>query len=197
MQDKCRAGNPFIVMSGAPSRCIWNDWGRVTAFQVSSGSAGHTRSRKQALAMSVPIRAMKGPVGPVRIRRVKAWDTVTWLRKGWADLWDNPAASLPYGIYLAAAGFLIMAEIDVMPHLATAAILGFFFFGPLAAAGLYDISRARAEGQRIGLLTSLIGCDRHFDSLALYGLFLAIIVLAWERISAALFALQVQDDVPS
>ena len=81
--------------------------------------------------------------------------------------------------------------------MATAAILGFFFFGPLAAAGLYDISRARAEGQRIGLLTSLIGCDRHFDSLALYGLFLAIIVLAWERLSAALFALQVQDDVPS
>lgn len=147
--------------------------------------------------MSVPIRAMKRPVGPARIRKVSAWDTVSWLRKGWADLWDNPAASLPYGIYLAAAGFLIMVEIDVMPHLATAAVSGFLFFGPLAAAGLYDISRARAEGRRIGLLASLIGCDRHFDTLALYGLFLAFVALAWERLSATLFALHIKDDITS
>lgn len=62
-------------------------------------------------------------------------------------------------------------------------------------AGLYELSRRNEEGERIGFLGSLRGLARNADSLAFFGAFLAIALLAWERLSAILFALFYRGDV--
>ncbi|ATE60893.1 DUF2189 domain-containing protein [Thauera sinica] len=131
-----------------------------------------------------------------RIRQVGGSRPFHWLRMGWSDMRDNLGASLSYGVFFAALGYLILAYASDRPYLFTAAISGFFLVGPIAAAGLYEISRRHDAGERASLGASLRGLMRHGDSLMYFGLFLAIVLLSWERLSAILFALFYQGNVP-
>ncbi|ANQ86044.1 DUF2189 domain-containing protein [Azoarcus olearius] len=130
------------------------------------------------------------------IREVGASRPLYWLRMGWADLRDNPVPSLSYGAALAVLGYLILAYASNLPYLFTAAISGFFLVGPIAAAGLYEMSRRRERGLRTGLRDSLMGLGRHGDTLLYFGLVLAVALIGWERISAILFALFYDGNVP-
>lgn len=119
-----------------------------------------------------------------------AWDRpFSWLIAGWRDLKANPLPSLAYGLLFAIGGDLIILATLSQPHLITVAISGFFLVAPLLAAGLYELSRRTAKGERILFIDSL-GCfRRHAESLALFGLLLALIVIFWERFTAIAFAL--------
>lgn len=130
------------------------------------------------------------------IREVTPAHTLKWLSMGWSDLKDNAAASLSYGFFFSILGYLILSYAANMPYLFTAAISGFFLVGPIAAAGLYEISRRHDMGERVTLGESLMGLFRHSDSLLYFGLFLAITLIGWERISAILFALFYEGNVP-
>lgn len=130
------------------------------------------------------------------IREVGASRPFHWLKLGWGDMRDNLGASLTYGIFFAAVGYLILAYASGKPYLFTAAISGFFLVGPIAAAGLYEISRRHDAGEPASFGASLRGLTRHGDSLMYFGLFLAITLIAWERLSAILFALFYQGAVP-
>ncbi|MBS0542177.1 MAG: DUF2189 domain-containing protein [Proteobacteria bacterium] len=130
------------------------------------------------------------------IRQVEASRLLHWLRMGWSDMADNLGASLAYGVFFAVAGYLILAYASDKPYLFTAAISGFFLVGPIAAAGLYEISRRHDAGESASFGASLRGLTRHGDSLLYFGLFLAIALISWERISAILFALFYQGNVP-
>lgn len=132
------------------------------------------------------------------VRRVEAARPIEWLKMGFADLKANPVASLMYGLVLAVAGYLILALAGDRPHVFTAAISGFLIIGPIAAAGLYEISRQQMMGQHPGFIESLkkLGSD-HRESLFYCGLMLAFALIAWERISAILFALLYSGNVVS
>ncbi len=132
-----------------------------------------------------------------RIRTVQASSPIEWLRKGWDDLGGNPLASISYGVFFSVLGYFIMAHLIDKPYLATAAVSGFLLVGPVASAGLYEISRHRAQGKPIGLKESLVGLSRHIRHLSYFGLFLAFVLLSWERVSAILFALFYRDDIAS
>jgi len=123
------------------------------------------------------------------IRRIDHARPFVWLRMGWIDMRENLAASLTYGLLFAAAGYLILAYAIDLPYLFTAAVSGFFLVGPVAAAGLYEISRRHERGQPASFMDSLHGIGRHGDHLLYYGAFLAFVLLGWERLSAILFAL--------
>lgn len=123
------------------------------------------------------------------VRRIDSTRAFAWLRMGWTDLKGNPAASLAYGALLAIAGGLILSLANGMPYLFVAAVSGFFLIGPVAAAGLYEIARREEQGQIIGFMDSLRGLRGHGDQLLFFGVFLAIVLLSWERLSAILFAL--------
>lgn len=118
-----------------------------------------------------------------------------WLRMGWSDMRANLGASLAYGVILSAIGHAILAYAADKPYLFMAAISGFMLVGPLAAAGLYEISRQHERGERVSFAGSLRGLARNADSLAFFGAFLAIALLAWERISAIMFALFYRGEV--
>ncbi len=130
-----------------------------------------------------------------RIREVDAARPLHWLRLGWDDLRENAFSSIAYGVFFSFLGFLILAYASTRPYLITASISGFFLVGPLAAAGLYEISRRAGSGQDAGLAASLRGIGNRRESLFSIGIFLAFTLIAWERISAILFALLVPEGV--
>lgn len=123
------------------------------------------------------------------IRHITADRLLYWLRAGWQDLRANPLPSLAYGLLFALGGDLIILAALDYPHLVSVAISGFFLLAPLLAAGLYELSRSRARGEKLLFIDSLRGFRRNGQSLAFFGLFLGLTTLFWERVSAIAFAL--------
>lgn len=146
--------------------------------------------------MDKPISHLDRHFNMPVIRTVDNARPLQWLRKGWADMLASPLASLSYGAFFAVLGYLILAFAADKPYLFSAAVSGFFLVGPLAAAGLYEISRRHEQGQVASLSESLRGLARHKDHLFFFGLMLAIALIAWERLSAILFALFYQGNAP-
>ena len=123
------------------------------------------------------------------VRRISQDRPLVWLQLGWQDLKANPLASLAYGLLFAIAGDVILLLAFPNPHLFTLSISGFFLVAPILAAGLYEISRRHARGQHSTFFDTFGGFRRNGESLALFGLLLAIMAIAWERLSAILFAM--------
>ena len=130
------------------------------------------------------------------IRRIATDRPLHWLRAGWQDLWANPLPSLAYGLLFALGGDLIILALLQSPHLLTVSISGFFLVAPLLAAGLYELSRKTEAGEKILFIDSLKCFGRNGQSLAIFGLVLALITLLWERFSAVAFALIGADSAP-
>lgn len=124
-----------------------------------------------------------------RIHQLSLDRPLLWLKAGWRDLAANPLPSLAYGLLFALAGDIIVLSALDYPHLVTLAFSGFFLVAPLLAAGLYELSRVHAAGEKIFFIDSLRCFRRNGQSLALFGLVLALIATMWERLSAIIFAL--------
>ncbi|WP_332671409.1 DUF2189 domain-containing protein [Aromatoleum sp.] len=122
------------------------------------------------------------------VRAVDTGDPFRWLGRGWADMRENLAASVSYGLLFSGIGYFILAYTSGFPYLFGAAISGFLLVGPLAAAGLYEISRRREDGNTITFGKSLRGFREHSVHLLYFGAFLAFVLLGWERLSAILFS---------
>ena len=123
-----------------------------------------------------------------QVRRVGPDRPLRWLKSGVQDRCANPIASLAYGLLFAIAGDVILIFSWRNAYLFTAALSGFFLVAPLLAGGLYEISRRRAAGQHSTFFDSLAGWRRNGQSMALFGLLLALAAIVWERTSAVIFA---------
>ncbi|HRP24950.1 DUF2189 domain-containing protein [Thauera sp.] len=145
--------------------------------------------------MDKPMNSLDQHFHLPHVRHVDRSRPIQWLKMGWEDMRANLGASLPYGIILAALGYFILSFAADKPYLFTAAISGFFLIGPIAAAGLYEISRRQERGERISFFGSLSSLRGHADSVAYFGAFLAIALISWERMSAILFALLFQGEL--
>ena len=71
------------------------------------------------------------------VHRVPASRPFVWLMQGWDDLWHHRAASLAYGVLVAAMGALILAY-QRHPVYITAAMATFLLVGPIITAGLCE-----------------------------------------------------------
>ncbi len=126
-----------------------------------------------------------------RVRRVAVDRPWTWLSRGWADLVAVPGLSLGYGLLLVAVsgvlttGLLLAGLVYLLLPLAA----GFFFIAPVLAVCLYEISRRREAGGVATLGDSLLAWRRNGTQIALMGLVLMLLHLAWVRIATLLFAL--------
>lgn len=123
------------------------------------------------------------------IRQIGFDRPLAWLKAGWRDVCANPLPSLAYGVLFALGGDLIILALLKTPHLLSVAISGFFLVAPLLAAGLYELSRRNEAGEKILFIDSLKCFVRNGQSLAFFGLIVALILLMWERFSAVAFAL--------
>ena len=101
------------------------------------------------------------------------------------------SVGLVYGGALAVLGW-VLAWVMLQLGLAWAilpAVAGFFMLAPLAAAGLYEVSRRREQGLDTGLDEAMAGFHRNGGQIALIGVVLLLINLVWVRIAGLLFSL--------
>ena len=139
--------------------------------------------------MKHPFDTFDHPLALPEVHRVGLDRPLAWLRAGWQDLRANPLPGLAYGLLFGIAGDLILLASLNHPHLFSAAVSGFFILAPLLAAGLYELSRHRALGQLPTFIDSFVGLGARAETLAQFGLILALLALLWERTSAIMFAM--------
>lgn len=131
------------------------------------------------------------------IAHVPALKAFEWVGRGWQDLRQSPMASLGHGFLVTMLMVFATEFAYGRPFLFTAMASGFLLAGPLFALCFYEISRAHEAGEATGFGAAFYAWRRNTRSVALFGLILAIIVIAWERVSAILFALLYGGGMPA
>ncbi|MBH9552935.1 DUF2189 domain-containing protein [Inhella gelatinilytica] len=130
-----------------------------------------------ALAQSLDIRLR--PAHPAQIRH--------WLGRGWLDFCAYPVTGLFHGALMAIFGWLLLAVAHHQFWMLAGAFTGFLLVAPIAATGLYAISRARSRGQPTGLSMALALWKPNKPVLIGFGLLLSLAGTGWVLTSAALF----------
>lgn len=109
-----------------------------------------------------------------------------WLRLGWADLRARPGPGLLHGLGMAVFGLLLLAVARDRFWWLAGAFSGFLIVAPILASGLYEISRARAQGRSAGLADVWRLWRSGDRRLVQFGLLLALAGTGWVLTSAAL-----------
>ena len=138
----------------------------------------------------MPSDAQAAP-RPAIIRAVPPDRPWAWLTAGWRDLMANPQIGFFYGGALTLGGWLLgllllwaKSAWAILPVSA-----GFFMVAPILAAGLYEASRLREQGQPVTFGACLSGFTRNGGQLAFMGIVLVVLHLFWVRVAALIFML--------
>ncbi len=124
------------------------------------------------------------------IRRIAPDRQAQWLDLGVRDFLAHPLIGLAYGLSFAGFGWLLtigLARLG-MGSLILPLAGGFLLVAPLAAAGLYEVSRQRGRGQGATLRATLAAVRRN-GQVADLGLVLLLIFFVWLQVALLLFAL--------
>ena len=138
--------------------------------------------------MNQPVAEATAPVLP-GVRRVAITAPLSWLGKGWQDLWRQPAASLFYGVAVAVTGAVILGVTASLAYLFAAAVTGFLLVAPMLAAGLYELSRRYLAGEPATLTGSMLAWKRNPSALVSFGLLSILAGTAWQVVSVVIVAL--------
>lgn len=123
------------------------------------------------------------------IRVVGFGAPLSWLARGWRDLWRQPSASLFYGLAIAVTGAAILGITASLPYLFAAAITGFLLVAPMLAAGLYELSRRYQAGEPASLVDSMVAWKRNPSALVGFALMSILAGTAWQVASVVIVAL--------
>lgn len=123
------------------------------------------------------------------IRKVGLDAPLTWLKRGWADIWRQPVASLFYGVAIAATGVVILRVTSSLPFLFAAAITGFMLVAPILTAGVYELSRRYLANEPVSLLDSMLAWNRNPSGLLACGALSIAAGTVWQVISAVIISL--------
>lgn len=119
------------------------------------------------------------------VRHIPLLRPLGWLARGWRDLMRCPLPGLLHGLLLALFGALLILLAREHFWLLAGAFSGFLLVAPVAATGLYAVSRALEQGQRADLAVALAAW-RPQRRLVIFGLLLAMAGTGWVMTSAAL-----------
>lgn len=120
------------------------------------------------------------------IRRIGPGQPLRWLARGWTDLWRAPLPGLLHGLVVVLFGATLVLFARAHFWLLASAFSGFLLVAPLAATGLYAISRALARGESPTLGTALRAWVPGDGRLVVFGVLLACAGTGWVVTSAAL-----------
>jgi uncharacterized membrane protein len=120
------------------------------------------------------------------VRQVPVLRPLRWLALGWSDLLRCPVPGLLHGFAMAAFGALLIVLARDRFWLLAGAFSGFLLMAPLAATGLYAVSRALEQGHRPSWRTAAAAWWPRDRRLVVFGLLLALAGTGWVLTSAAL-----------
>ncbi len=113
-----------------------------------------------------------------------------WLSSGLNDFRNAPGLSLLYGFLFAGATAGVYLLAMNVPWYSIAYLTGLVVVGPFIASGLYVASRDMESGKLPSISNSLRLLMQRSTSLVLFSLMLSLVMAAWVRISALLFAVK-------
>ena len=143
-----------------------------------------------------PAAAQSRPV----VRKIQARDLVDALREGLGDLGSTRADVLFIGLIYAVAGLIAARaafHYDMLPLLFPM-VSGFALVGPVAALGLYEISRRRELGEPVGWASGF-GVLRSpaLPSILAVGAILLALFFAWMLAAWAIYAATLGPEAPA
>ncbi len=115
----------------------------------------------------------------------------SWLAAGWRDMWSVPHISLIYGVAFAtlSAALALGLMVTGLASLILALGGGFLLVGPVAAAGLYEVSRRLEAGESVDVRDVLGTRPRTVGQLGFFGAILAFVYFVWLQLAFLLFML--------
>jgi uncharacterized membrane protein len=138
-----------------------------------------SRAERTGGTMALPVR---------RLPLDAPW---AWLSAGWQDMWRRPLLSLGYGVIFTLGAAVLAAALFNQDALALILPLagGFLLIAPLAAAGLYDMSRRMERGEEVSAGETIMAGGQARGQLAFMGVVLLVIFMAWMDLAFLLFML--------
>jgi uncharacterized membrane protein len=112
---------------------------------------------------------------------------LSWIRRGWRDMWAAPRQSLTYGAIVIGLS-LALATIAVRfggYFELLALVSGFILVAPVLAVGTYVISIHLERGETPSLRRCLREERRAFGNLMVFALMLMVVFLVWARAASA------------
>ncbi|MDO9284253.1 MAG: DUF2189 domain-containing protein [Aquabacterium sp.] len=119
------------------------------------------------------------------VRNIPLLRPLGWLARGWRDLMRCPLPGLLHGLLLSAFGGALIVLAHRQFWLLSGAFTGFLLVAPVAATGLYAVSRALEKGQRADLAVA-VAAWKPERRLVAFGLLLALAGTGWVLTSASL-----------
>lgn len=157
-----------------------------------------------AEALTSPSPRAAGAAGapayaPVEVRRIGTDDVKESLVEGWRDFLAAPthlvflAAMYPIiGMVFASAA----AGRELVPLL-WPLVSGFALVGPVAALGMYELSRRRERGEQVSALRALdVFRSPSIGSIMVLGVVLLVVFLAWVAVARGIYMATVGADGP-
>ncbi len=132
----------------------------------------------------------RGTLGTHGVRKVGVADPFRWIGAGIRDFRCAPGKSLLYGALFAAACWVTYALTLSLPWFTVAFLTGLLLIGPYLATGLYIAARQMQAGEPTSIRDAWRTLAARKTNLALFALFLALVMAAWVRLAALLFAVK-------
>jgi len=133
-------------------------------------------------------------------RRLEMADIAHALRAGWRDFLAGRSDVMFLVLVYPVAGMVLVAfalHMQLLPHLVPL-VMGFALLGPVAAVGLYEMSRRREAGQSASWLDGLGVVRRpQFGAVLVLGLYLAALFALWMLTAHWIYALTVGPEMPA
>lgn len=131
------------------------------------------------------------PLPIPEIHPVDIHDPLHWLKLGWQDLRQVPRISLGIGVLLVALGYLLTWGAWESPFLVLTFASGFLLAGPFLGLIFYDLSRRLERHEPPTLRHALMSLRDNPLAISLLVVSLAVILVAWIRLTSLLTALTV------
>ena len=131
------------------------------------------------------------PTSGIAIRYIPFDAPWYWLAAGWRDLWTAPLISIGYGVLFALIALGLTAgltEVGWQPLMLPLGG-GFLLIGPLAAVGLYEVSRRLEWGESVGIRDVVTAMQNAPGQVRFFGAVLGFVFFVWGNLAFTLLML--------